>query len=55
MIVLEVSEDMNRALIALPSSDKDTPSKIKAVPVDDLELSVSQLCQLRMGVRNDIN
>ena len=48
VLVLEVSIDQEKALVVLNS-------KLKVVPLDQLDLSVSQLFALKLGVRNDIN
>lgn len=54
VLVLEVSLDKERALVAIPSKDGG-PSRLKVVPLGELDLDTRQLFILRMGIRDDVN
>ena len=48
VLVLEVSLEQEKALIAV---DK----KLKVIPLRNLDLTVKQFLQLKLGVRDDVN
>jgi hypothetical protein len=55
VIVLEVSMEKEKALVAITPPGPGLPAKLKVVPLDSLDLSIQQLTQLRIGVRDDVN
>jgi hypothetical protein len=55
VIVLEVNMDKEKALVAVSPATKDEAAKLKVVALDSLDLSIQQLTQLRLGVRDDVN